>query len=130
MKANYLASPPLVVAYALAGRMDIDLATEPIGHDPDGGEVYLRDLWPSSDEIDETIAATVSDELFRGRYADVFTGDETWRALESPRGTSTRWEPESTYVRRPPYFDGMPLRPARRRRTSTARAASSCSATR
>jgi len=111
VKANYLASPPLVVAYALAGRMDLDLTTEPIGRDPDGNDVYLRDLWPSSAEIDETIAASVSGELFRGRYADVFTGDETWRALEIPSGDLYAWADDSTYVRRPPYFDGMPTDP-------------------
>ena len=91
VKANYLASPPLVVAYALAGRMDIDLSTEPIGQDPDGNDVFLRDLWPSSTEIDETIAASVSGELFRGRYADVFTGDERWRRLEVPSGDLYAW---------------------------------------
>jgi aconitate hydratase A / 2-methylisocitrate dehydratase len=111
VKANYLASPPLVVAYALAGRMDVDLTTEPIGQDPDGHDVYLRELWPSSEEIDETIAGSVSGELFRGRYADVFTGDETWRALPVPEGDLFQWEPDSTYVRRPPYFDGMPPEP-------------------
>ncbi len=109
VKANYLASPPLVVAYALAGRMDLDLTTEPIGQDPDGHDVYLRELWPSSEEIVETIAGSVSGELFRGRYADVFTGDETWRTLEIPSGNLYEWDSESTYVRRPPYFDGMPL---------------------
>ena len=113
VKANYLASPPLVVAYALAGRMDLDLTTEPIGQDPDGNDVYLRDLWPSSEEIDETIAASVSGELFRGRYADVFTGDETWRALPVPEGDLFAWEADSTYVRLPPYFDGMPREPSR-----------------
>jgi aconitate hydratase len=107
VKANYLASPPLVVAYALAGRMDLDLATEPIGQDPDGNDVYLRDLWPTSEEIDETIAGSVSGELFRGRYADVFTGDENWRSLEIPSGDLYAWAGDSTYVRRPPYFDGM-----------------------
>jgi aconitate hydratase len=111
VKANYLASPPLVVAYALAGRMDIDLTTEPIGQDPDGHDVYLRELWPSSEEIDETIAGSVSGELFRGRYADVFAGDETWRTLPVPEGDLFHWEPDSTYVRRPPYFDGMPPEP-------------------
>jgi aconitate hydratase A / 2-methylisocitrate dehydratase len=111
VKANYLASPPLVVAYALAGRMDIDLTTEPIGQDPDGNDVYLRDLWPSSQEIDETIAGSVSGELFRGRYADVFTGDETWRALPVPEGDLFAWEPDSTYVRQPPYFESMPHEP-------------------
>ena len=111
VKANYLASPPLVVAYALAGRMDLDLTTEPIGQDPDGHDVYLRELWPSSEEIGETIAGSVSGELFRGRYADVFTGDETWRNLPVPEGDLFQWEPDSTYVRRPPYFDGMPPEP-------------------
>ncbi len=111
VKANYLASPPLVVAYALAGRMDIDLTSEPIGQDPDGNDVHLRDLWPSSEEIGETIAASVSGDLFRSRYADVYTGDDTWRALEVPSGDLYDWQEDSTYVRRPPYFDGMPLEP-------------------
>jgi aconitate hydratase len=113
VKANYLASPQLVVAYALAGRMDIDLTTEPIGQDPDGNDVYLHELWPSPEEISDTIAASVSGELFRGRYADVFTGDDTWRCLETPAGDLYAWDPQSTYVRRAPYFDGMPLQPAR-----------------
>ena len=113
VKANYLASPPLVVAYALAGRMDVDLTTEPLGQDADGNDVYLRELWPTSAEIDETIAGSVSGELFRGRYADVFTGDDTWRALDVPTGDLYDWQPDSTYVRRPPYFDGMSLEPGR-----------------
>jgi aconitate hydratase len=111
VKANYLASPPLVVAYAIAGRMDIDLITEPLGQGSDGDDVYLRDIWPTSVEIDETIAGSVSGDLFRGRYADVFTGDETWRALEVPRGDLYAWADDSTYVRRPPYFDGMSTEP-------------------
>jgi aconitate hydratase A / 2-methylisocitrate dehydratase len=111
VKANYLASPPLVVAYALAGRMDLDLTTEPIGQDPDGNDVFLRELWPTSEEIGATIAGSVSGELFRGRYADVFTGDETWRALDTPAGDLYSWDPGSTYVRRPPYFEGMALGP-------------------
>jgi aconitate hydratase len=111
VKANYLASPPLVVAYAIAGRMDVDLTTEPIGQDPDGNDVYLRDLWPTSEEIDETIAGAVSGELFRGRYADVFTGDETWRGLQIPSGDLYEWDQQSTYVRLPPYFDDMPREP-------------------
>jgi aconitate hydratase len=111
VKANYLASPPLVVAYALAGRMDIDLTSEPVGQDPDGNDVYLHELWPTSEEIGETIAASVSGELFRSRYADVFAGDDTWRGLETPAGDLYAWDLDSTYVRRPPYFDGMPLEP-------------------
>jgi aconitate hydratase len=111
VKANYLASPPLVVAYAIAGRMDVDLTTEPLGQGADGEDVYLRDIWPTSEEIDETIAGSVSGELFRGRYADVFTGDETWRSLEVPSGDLYAWAEDSTYVRRPPYFDGMAVEP-------------------
>jgi aconitate hydratase len=107
VKANYLASPPLVVAYALAGRMDIDLLEEPLGRDRDGNDVYLRDIWPSSGEINEVIASSVQNEMFRRTYADVFTGDETWRTLPVPEGELFAWEPDSTYVRRPPYFDGM-----------------------
>jgi aconitate hydratase len=106
VKANYLASPPLVVAYALAGRMDIDLDTEPIA---DG--VYLRDLWPSAAEIASTIADAVRSEMFARTYADVFTGDDTWRALAVPTGSLFHWDPESTYVRRPPYFEGMQPEP-------------------
>jgi aconitate hydratase len=111
VKANYLASPPLVVAYALAGRMDIDLLEEPLGEDQDGNDVYLRDIWPSAEEIQETITASVRGEMFRSTYADVFTGDEQWRTLPVPEGELFEWEPDSTYVRRPPYFDGMPTEP-------------------
>ena len=108
VKANYLASPPLVVAYALAGRMDIDLVNEPIDDD-----VYLRDIWPTREEIDATIAGSVEGEMFTRTYADVYTGDERWRALDVPAGDLFAWEPDSTYVRMPPYFDGMPAQPAR-----------------
>jgi aconitate hydratase A / 2-methylisocitrate dehydratase len=108
VKANYLASPPLVVAYALAGRMDLDLLNDPLGHDPDGNDVYLRELWPSSSEIEETIASSVRGEMFSETYADVFTGDETWRSLDIPSGDLYEWDERSTYIRRPPYFDGMP----------------------
>ncbi|MGZ4395318.1 MAG: aconitate hydratase AcnA [Gaiellaceae bacterium] len=111
VKANYLASPPLVVAYALAGRMDLDLATEPLAHDPDGEAVYLRDLWPSAEEVADTIAEAVRSEMFSRTYADVYTGDETWRALDTPEGDLFAWEPGSTYVRLPPYFDGMSPEP-------------------
>jgi aconitate hydratase len=111
VKANYLASPPLVVAYALAGRMDVDLADEPLGRDPDGNDVFLADLWPSAQEVQETITASVRGEMFRSTYADVFTGDEEWRELPVPTGDLFAWDPDSTYVRRPPYFDGMPPEP-------------------
>ncbi len=112
VKANYLASPPLVVAYALAGRIDVDLVNEPLGVAADGSDVFLRDLWPSSAEIGETIASSVRGEMFTNTYAEVFTGDETWRSLESPAGDLYAWDPASTYVRLPPYFDGLSLDPA------------------
>jgi aconitate hydratase len=111
VKANYLASPPLVVAYALAGRMDLDLVNEPIGQDGDGNDVYLRDLWPSSDEIQEMMSRAVRGEMFSRTYADVFTGDPAWRELPIPEGDLFAWDPESTYVRLPPYFDGMSPEP-------------------
>jgi aconitate hydratase len=105
VKANYLASPPLVVAYALAGRIDVDLTTEPLGQDRDGADVYLRDLWPSPAEVRATVADSVREEMFRASYADVFTGDEHWAALPVPEGELYAWDEASTYVRRPPYFD-------------------------
>jgi aconitate hydratase len=111
VKANYLASPPLVVAYALAGRIDIDLYHEPIGHDPNGQPVYLRDIWPSPQEVRETIARAVRSEMFKHRYASVFEGDERWRALPIPQSQVYQWDPNSTYIQRPPYFDGMPDTP-------------------
>jgi aconitate hydratase len=111
VKANYLASPPLVVAYALAGRMDLDLTTEPLGQDRDGEDVYLADIWPSSEEIDATVKDAVQGDMFRRTYADVFTGDERWSALAIPEGDLYDWREDSTYVRRPPYFDGMSPEP-------------------
>jgi aconitate hydratase len=111
VKANYLASPPLVVAYALAGRMDIDFETEPISADVNGDDIFLRDIWPSAQEIGETIASSVRAEHFAATYSDVFTGDETWRALDVPQGEIFAWEPSSTYVRQPPYFEGMTREP-------------------
>jgi aconitate hydratase len=111
VKANYLASPPLVVAYALAGRMDVDLATEPIGIGSDGRQVFLADIWPSPEDVQETIAEAVGQEMFRATYADVFTGDETWRSLPVPEGELFAWDPGSTYVRLPTYFEGMPPTP-------------------
>jgi aconitate hydratase len=112
VRMNYLASPPLVVAYALAGTMDIDLATEPLGTGTGGEPVYLRDVWPGSAEIQEVIASAIASEMFTRDYADVFGGDERWRSLPTPAGDTFTWDPESTYVRRPPYFDGMDREPA------------------
>jgi aconitate hydratase len=111
VKANYLASPPLVVAYALAGRMDLDLDEEPLGQGDDGNDVFLRDIWPTSAEIQQTIAASVHGDMFSNTYADVFTGDDQWRALDIPEGDLFAWDDSSTYVRLPPYFDGMPREP-------------------
>ena len=99
MKANYLASPPLVVAYALAGRIDLDLTTEPIGQDLSGDDVFLSDLWPSAEEVRDTIAEALSEEMYRRTYEDVFTGDENWAALPVPEGDLFSWDPDSTYVR-------------------------------
>jgi len=110
VKANYLASPPLVVAYSLSGRMDIDWENEPVGDGTDG-PVFLRDIWPSAKEVSDTIASSVRAEQFAETYADVFTGDDTWRALEVPEGELFDWSPESTYVRHPPYFEGMSREP-------------------
>ncbi|MDG4831889.1 aconitate hydratase [Solwaraspora sp. WMMD1047] len=112
VKMNYLASPPLVVAYALAGTMDIDLANEPIGFGADGQPVFLRDIWPSSKEIDEVIAAAIGAQGFGQAYSDVFAGDERWQSLPTPTGDTFTWEDDSTYVRRPPYFEGMDREPA------------------
>ncbi|HUZ26807.1 MAG TPA: aconitate hydratase [Streptosporangiaceae bacterium] len=112
VKMNYLASPPLVVAYALAGTMDIDLTTEPIGTGAAGQPVYLRDLWPDPAEIDSVVRTAVAAEMFTRDYADVFAGDENWQELDVPAGDTFAWDAQSTYVRRPPYFDGMPAQPA------------------
>ncbi|MEV0605433.1 aconitate hydratase AcnA [Polymorphospora rubra] len=112
VKMNYLASPPLVVAYALAGTMDIDVANEPLGEGADGQPVFLRDIWPSAAEIEEVIAASVASEMFSRDYADVFAGDQRWQSLPTPTGDTFAWENESTYVRKPPYFEGMAQEPA------------------
>jgi aconitate hydratase len=111
VKMNYLASPPLVVAYALAGTMDIDLANEPLGTGSDGQPVYLNDIWPSPTEIEDVIAKAIASEMFTRDYADVFTGDERWQSLPTPTGDTFSWEGESTYVRKPPYFEGMSPEP-------------------
>ncbi|MGH7728354.1 MAG: aconitate hydratase AcnA [Vulcanimicrobiaceae bacterium] len=111
VRANYLASPPLVVAYALGGRIDLDLEREPLGNDTEGKPVYLRELWPSGAEIDAAIASSVHADAFRARYADVFAGDERWSALEVPASDRYAWDAGSEYVKQPPYFEGMKLAP-------------------
>ena len=111
VKMNYLASPPLVVAYALAGSMDVDLFTDPLGVDSEGNDVFLKDIWPSPAEVEETIAGAINSEMFGDSYQDVFAGDEQWQSLPTPEGKTFAWDPESTYVRKPPYFDGMPAEP-------------------
>jgi aconitate hydratase len=109
VKMNYLASPPLVVAYAIAGTTDIDLSRDPLGTGSDGQPVYLRDIWPSNKEIGDTIAATVGPEMFKQNYADVFKGDSRWAAIASPDGELYAWDAGSTYIKNPPYFDGMTM---------------------
>ncbi|WP_173934098.1 aconitate hydratase AcnA [Chelativorans sp. Marseille-P2723] len=111
VQANYLASPPLVVAYAIAGTVRKDLTKEPLGEDQDGNPVYLRDIWPTSAEVQDFIAKHVTRELFASKYADVFKGDEYWRALEAPAGQTYSWDRDSTYVQNPPYFEGMERKP-------------------
>ena len=111
VKMNYLASPPLVIAYALAGTMDFDFENQPLGQDPTGAEVYLRDIWPAAVDIRSTIDESIDQEMFKKDYADVFAGDERWRSLPTPEGATFEWDPDSTYVRKPPYFDGMALEP-------------------
>ena len=122
VRANYLASPPLVVAYALAGRIDVDLTSEPLGTGKDGRAVYLRDVWPSNDAIARTMAQCISGEMFEREYADVFKGDENWRALNVSASELFAWDPNSEYVKKPPYFDGMPREPARLQDVRRARA--------
>ena len=109
VKMNYLASPPLVVAYALAGTVDIDLSTEPLGTGSDGAPVYLRDVWPSNQEVGELIARVVGPEMFKHNYANVFAGDSRWNQIASPDGASFAWDEASTYIKNPPYFDGMQM---------------------
>jgi aconitate hydratase len=111
VKMNYLASPPLCVAYALAGTMDIDIVGDPLGHDEQGGAVYLRDIWPSEREVAETIGEAVRADMFRHSYSEVFVGDERWNGLAVPEGERFAWAEDSTYVRLPPYFQGMPAEP-------------------
>jgi len=107
VRANYLASPPLVVAYALAGTMDINIATDPIGQDKDGNDVYLKDIWPTNQEINDLVEQTVTREAFLKKYADVFKGDEKWQAVKTPDSLTYDWPAASTYIQNPPYFQGM-----------------------
>ena len=109
IKMNYLASPPLVVAYAIAGNLNVDITTESLGNDHDGKPVYLRDIWPSSHEIQTCIADSVTAEMFKESYSSVFSGDERWQAIDSPVGEMFDWQEDSTYIRNPPYFDGMSM---------------------
>lgn len=112
IKMNYLASPPLVVAYAIAGTMDIDLATEPLGYDSDGKGVFLADVWPSANEVAAVVNSAIDADMFSSRYKDVFAGDARWQNLATPSGDLFAWDPESTYVRKPPYFEGMGRTPS------------------
>jgi aconitate hydratase len=112
IKMNYLASPPLVVAYALAGSMDLDLTTEPLGQDADGTDVFLQDIWPSPQDVAAVVGEAITSEMYASSYSDVFAGTERWQAIEVPAGDSFSWDPQSTYVRKPPYFDGMQREPS------------------
>lgn len=109
VKMNYLASPPLVIAYALAGTMDFDFSTDSLGKDTDGNDVFLKDLWPTPQDVENTIATSITKEMFTTDYADVFAGDERWQSLPTPEGNTFDWDADSTYVRKPPYFDGMKM---------------------
>jgi aconitate hydratase A / 2-methylisocitrate dehydratase len=111
VKMNYLASPPLVVAYAIAGTMDIDIVNEPLGRDAQGEDVYLRDIWPSEHEVAQMVEQAIHSDMFRASYRELFAGDERWAALDVPGGERFAWDPDSTYVREPPYFQGMPAEP-------------------
>jgi aconitate hydratase len=111
VRMNYLASPPLVVAYAIAGTMNHDFEKDPLGTDAQGAPVYLKDIWPSSQEIENVVASSITSEMFRKDYSSVFEGDHRWKALDTPTGETFEWDPESTYVRKPPYFEGMPKSP-------------------
>jgi len=111
VRANYLASPPLVVAYALAGRMDVDLSTEPLGKDTAGKPVYLRDIWPTPQEIESTVRTAVTTAMFHKEYGEVFDGDDRWRSLKVPEGDLYAWDDKSSYIKLPPYFDDMPKTP-------------------
>lgn len=112
VKMNYLASPMMVIAYAIAGTMDFDFNEQPLGQDKDGNDVFLKDIWPSPEEIEETIQSSISREMYEADYADVFKGDEQWQNLDIPQGKTFEWDDASTYIRKAPYFDDMPNEPA------------------
>src|ERR1019366_3340580 len=112
VRANYLMSPPLVVAFALAGRIDVDLRKDPVGKGKDGKPVYLADIWPSQSEVEQSMASAITSEMFRKSYAEVYSGDERWRGLPIPKGETYAWEKDSTYIRQAPYFDDMALKPS------------------
>ena len=111
VKMNYLASPPLVVAYALAGTMDFDFENEALGQDTEGNDVFLKDIWPDPTEVQQIIDASIDTEMFTSQYATIFDGDERWQSLETPSGSTFEWDEKSTYVRKPPYFEGMTMQP-------------------
>ena len=111
VRASYLASPPLVVAYALAGSISIDVATEPLGTGSDGEPVYLRDIWPTPEEVRDVIASSIDSEMYDTEYARVWDGDERWREMAAPTGALFAWDDDSTYVREPPYFEGLEAEP-------------------
>jgi aconitate hydratase len=111
VRANFLASPPLVVAYALAGRVDLDLTQDPVGYDPKGEPVYLKDIWPSPDEVKKAVGSAIKPDMYRETYADVYAGDKNWQGLDIPSGATYSWDEKSTYVQSPPYFDGMTMTP-------------------
>ena len=126
---NYLASPPLVVAYALAGTVDVDLTREPLGTGEDGTPVHLAEIWPSDDEIRRTVAGSLEPRMFHAAYEHLLDGDERWRSLPGATGTQFGWQPDSTYLRRPPFLDGVAARRCRTPPTSSAPASSPTSAT-
>ena len=111
VKMNYLASPIMVIAYAIAGTMDFDFDAQPLGQDQEGNDVFLKDIWPSPQEIEDTIQSAISREMYEADYADVFKGDDAWRNLDVPEGETFKWDEDSTYIRKAPYFDGMPTEP-------------------
>src|SRR5204863_2812142 len=111
VRANYLASPPLVVAYALAGRMDLDLTSEPLGNDPAGKPVYLKDIWPTPQEIESTVRSSVTTAQYSKQYSEVFEGDAHWKSMPIPKGDIYKWDPKSTYIKLPPFFENMPKTP-------------------